>query len=264
MVEKIVNFCPYCKDNGRHRLLHRNGGLLYCKKCGWKMSHYESTLEGTIQRWADQALINLPKLRVYNPKKIRNEFVNQLYWEAYYNAMIGEYHVSLVMQGILMETLVKEIIFLEENKYFSGEFNPSIEHAQKRKYITDSEYDFLKRVKNEIRNPYTHTDVNKLTGRYSTDIFWVEGEEGLEKSVNFVHNVGKKILNNQVKKGRINGGSSGPASYYILNIVNEKICIPLLNEAYDFLIDICARHFNDDAFKKYEQKYGPLINMNDP
>lgn len=259
MFEDYFHRCPRCKSKRKVRFLKKEGGKYYCKSCGHCQHHYEQTLEGTLQRWSDRAIVNIEKLRKYEPEKFNNERIFKVFWECYYNAMIGEYHVSLIMQGVLMETAINEVIFINENRYQKGEFGKKLQRAYDSRYITEPDYKILKKVKNQLRNNYLHADISEITGNLKIPMFWVEKKpEGVD-SVTYFYNAVETINEGKAPRTTIEGGKSGQASIYIQNYVDEKICIPLLNDAYDFLVDFCGRHFSEESYKEFEKKFGPLV-----
>ena len=88
----------------------------------------------------------------------------QLYYEVYLVTLLGFPNMSLIMQGILLEALVKEIIFLNERSQFHGTFGAAINHCKEKGYIDEGdEFNYLFEFKDKIRNPYQHIDIEKVT-----------------------------------------------------------------------------------------------------
>ena len=91
--------------------------------------------------------------------------LRQAYMDTFCITMMGFWNISIIMQGVLLETLVKEIIFAKEKKDFRGAFGDAIDRCEKKGYLEDTEISFLKRFKDEIRNPYQHIDIKKIVGK---------------------------------------------------------------------------------------------------
>lgn len=121
----------------------------------------KNRVEAIEQQWVEnvrktifwRSSIALPKME---PR------LRQVYMDTYCVTMMGFWGVSIIMQGVLLETFVKEIIFAKEKKDFRKPFGDAIDRCEKKGYLTDDEIKFLRRFKDEIRNPYQHVDIKKI------------------------------------------------------------------------------------------------------
>src|SRR3989344_7624578 len=87
-----------------------------------------------------------------------------LYFETYFLLAQEFYNASLVLMGILLENIVKEKLFIEgvkdeelEKMNFGQTINKCV------KILNSQELDFLKKKKEELRNPYAHYNKMKLS-----------------------------------------------------------------------------------------------------
>ena len=96
--------------------------------------------------------------------------LRQAYMDTYCVTMMGFWNVSIIMQGVLLETLVKEIIYAKEKKDFRKAFGYAINRCEKKGYLTDVEIKFLRGFKDQIRNPYQH--VERALRNLPEDIVW--------------------------------------------------------------------------------------------
>jgi hypothetical protein len=86
-----------------------------------------------------------------------------LYRETHLVTLLSLHNVSIIMQGVLLEALVKEIIFEKEKIDFEQPFGPAIERCEKREYLDSDELKFLTAFKNTYRNSYQHVNIKKIT-----------------------------------------------------------------------------------------------------
>lgn len=86
----------------------------------------------------------------------------QLYQRTYQITLLGFANVSLIMQGVMLETLLKEIIFENERKEFHRPFGAAIKHCVQKGYLEEREIQYLTEFKDKIRNRYQHQDIEEL------------------------------------------------------------------------------------------------------
>lgn len=89
--------------------------------------------------------------------------VLQNYMDTYYVTLLELPNVSFIMQGVLLESFVKEIIYKNELKHYKGNFGASIKRCKDKGYLEENEIRFLERFKDNVRNIYQHSDIEKLT-----------------------------------------------------------------------------------------------------
>jgi len=94
--------------------------------------------------------------------------LRQIHLETYLVTLLGFPNISLIMQGILLEALLKEIIFEKERTDFHGSYGSALEHSNMKGYLDKKDYRFLDEFRDKIRNRYQHIDVKELTeGSYA-------------------------------------------------------------------------------------------------
>lgn len=119
--------------------------------------------EGAIEAIRKRALLICNQMPPLNDLPHMEPRLLQLYHETYYTTLLGFHNVSIIMQGVLLEALVKEIIFENEKKDFKKAFGKAISHCDKKKYLDTEEIKFLTLFKDGIRNIYQHVDISALT-----------------------------------------------------------------------------------------------------
>ena len=87
-----------------------------------------------------------------------------LYFETYFLLAQEFYNASLVLMGILLENIAKEKLFMEgvkDEKLEKMNFGQVINES--KDILSPKELDFLKKKKEELRNPYAHFNKMKLS-----------------------------------------------------------------------------------------------------
>jgi hypothetical protein len=92
-----------------------------------------------------------------------------LYRQTHLVTLLNLHNVSIVMQGVLLETLVKEIIYDKEKVDFEKPFGPAIDRCKNKKYLDQDELDFLTKFKDTYRNNYQHMNIKKITSGQNVD-----------------------------------------------------------------------------------------------
>lgn len=120
-------------------------------------------------------LRNMRKFAIHNKKLIPNnkinlksERLNQLYQELYQLVIFGFANASIVMSGIFLETLLKELLFIKKEYDYKTKLDFGGALSKCKKYLTKKDYADLKNIKNFIRNPYQHHNITQLTGGVKT------------------------------------------------------------------------------------------------
>jgi len=89
-----------------------------------------------------------------------------LYFETYFLLAQEFYNASLVLMGILLENIAKEKLFIEgvkDKELEEMSFGKVISWFEKMEVLDSQELEFLKKKKEELRNPYAHYNKMKLS-----------------------------------------------------------------------------------------------------
>jgi len=89
-----------------------------------------------------------------------------IYEDTFKVTQLGLPNASLIMQCVLMEALMKEIIYSKEGHDIKGGFGKVIRWCKENEYIDNVDFDFLVRFKDELRNLYIHSDFDEITKDY--------------------------------------------------------------------------------------------------
>lgn len=111
--------------------------------------------------------------------------VRMLYFEAHYLTTFGFFNASIVISCILLEALLKEILFFRDNITEDMTFSEAIKKCKKRDYITEDEAKWLRFVKDNIRNWYVHSNIEKIAKDVGFQAWYVDLKTG---------EIGEKVL----------------------------------------------------------------------
>jgi len=201
----------------------------------------KNRVEAIEQQWAEnvrktifwRSFIELPSME---PR------LRQVYIDTYCVTMMGFWNVSIIMQGVLLETLVKEIIFVKEKKDFRGSFGYAISRCEKKGYLTDVEIKFLRRFKDEIRNLYQHVDVKKIAGERKVRAWKIPlKKEKLAESL--LKDIEKVIKGEAGPAKLMSYRDIRPVGIVIKGTIDEQLALPLFGRVEKFVRDLSTKHF---------------------
>lgn len=168
--------------------------------------------------------------------------LRQLYLETYYVTLVGLHNVSIVMQGVLLEALVKEVIFENERRDFQEPFGPAIRRCEKNGYLTGDEIKFLDDFKDGIRNLYQHVDIKKLTENMYVGAWKIKIDS---------KDPGGSIIKalEEIRKGirglpeLITYDDLRPVGAIIKEGIDKRRSLPLFIKVDDFVRTLCKKYF---------------------
>lgn len=133
--------------------------------------------------------------------------LRSLYYQIYYLLAYGFYNASIVLVGIFLESITKEILFINgvtDAELESMEFGPAILECKKRNLLLPEEIIFLFDKKDKIRNPYLHNNqINLTKGKYF-DIYKIS--KPVERLINLDKMVKDGKLTEQQARGELISG----------------------------------------------------------
>jgi hypothetical protein len=136
------------------------GDQYVCPLCKFSFTSNDpsSIINGTILKAYENAEINNDLLDYTCLKRPHpyNSYLTLLLNEARESIMIGHYLSGILTLNNYIESLAKEIIFINEGERFEGPLGPTIDYLEKKQYISPTDVERLRNIKNNIRNPYTH------------------------------------------------------------------------------------------------------------
>ena len=156
--------------------------------------------------------------------------------------------------GTMLETLMKELIFLKLNIELTKPYGQCLKLIEENRLMNSYDILFLRRFKDEIRNPYTHADEAKILDGIMVPVYPIELPKGftLEK------------LESQVQ--RVRSGEQKPKLVLVSEVpairavvkqgYDKRHALDLFNEVYDFLIATHIKYFKQKEYDEHHQKFG--------
>ena len=253
--DKII--CPVCKKlREKDVFMREKHDMLICTEC-----HTSLFLKGKspLKRFKEDWIMNADNIFALlrpeiDPIDLANPRLFNLYEDCYHTLLIGRYNASIVLMGVLLEAFMKELIFLKFGEDFKKPYGPCLKKIQENKLMKSEDIQFLKRFKNETRNPYQHADESQILKGISVPVWSFEfGEdlslEKLEKAVG-----GAKT--GQFKPELLPVADI-PAIRPIVKQTYDRIrSIYLFNQVYDFLIVANIRYFKQKEWDEHHEKFG--------
>jgi len=253
MTEKEF-LCPKCSMEDKKNVMIYRHDMLECPEC--KTSFFlkeKSPLERYIGNWKKNAeemypLVR-PELRQPDLPVPRLFF---LYEDCYHTLLIGKYNASIVLMGVLLEAIMKERIKLRLGLDFRKPFGACLKVMMREGLMDAKDIKFLKRFKNEIRNPYTHADDKQIVEGIFVPVWELSIEEiHPEKFTEVLKNIksGKR-------KPRIFPATFLPLRAIIKQEYDRRRATHLFNQVYDFLISAQIKYFKQEEYELFHKKFG--------
>ncbi|MFO7872819.1 MAG: hypothetical protein R6U26_04280 [Candidatus Undinarchaeales archaeon] len=205
----------------------------------WNKEKFVKNTLNAFRKQAEERLSSLPPL---NNLPFMVPRLRQLYFEMYYVTLIGLNNVSIIMQGVFLEALVKEIIYVNEEEEFKKPFGPAITHCEEQGYLEENNLKFLRKFKNKIRNVYQHIDIEKLSRgiKYPAQIIKFEDPEDVKKKI-------KKIRKEGMKPDTLIGYEElRPIGLIAKNMIEKKEALTLFKKVDEFARELSEKHFGSD------------------
>ncbi len=136
---------------------------------GWEDRKIYTDKKKFIESELNRIKIGLSKMLDKLPNKelpFMEPHLRVLYFETYFLLAYEFYNASLVLMGILLENITKERLFLDGIKDEELEemtFGRAINKCEEMKILNSQELGFLKKKKQELRDPYAHYNKMKLS-----------------------------------------------------------------------------------------------------
>jgi len=202
-----------------------------------RLEFLKKTLDG-MEDVALKTLLELPDLfdlPFMEPRLL------SLYRETYILTMFGMWNASFVMQGLLLEALTKEVIYIKEKTDFRGTFGRAIVRCKSRGYLDADEIEFLDKFNTQIRNRYQHIDIKEIAKginvrAWKIPVKELKDKESLDRAMNGIRtgiNIPQLIGYNELR----------PAGFLIKSKIDEHSALPQFLVVDRFVRKFAAKHF---------------------
>ncbi|MBS3122537.1 hypothetical protein J4434_06670 [Candidatus Woesearchaeota archaeon] len=107
---------------------------------------------------------NNNKLIPSNKIDLGSSRLNLLYQELHQLVLFGFGNASIVMCGVFLEALLKEILFIKGHYDYKRKMDFYLAIKECKQYLLKKQYDDLHYIRTIIRNPYQHHNLKQLFG----------------------------------------------------------------------------------------------------
>jgi len=193
----------------------------------------------------------------FEPEDLGNPFLLELYMDAYLPILLGRPNAGIVMLGVLLEALVKEVIYLNEGKPFKGEFGPAVAVADGSGYIRREDAATLRSFKDRIRNPYQHQDLAEILRGRTVRVWSIQLDPN--NPLKSIEDAMTGIKNGERQSKLVLADMIGSLGIAVKLDLDKKSAIPLFNSVHDFLIQAQVRYLSAEKYDQFNKRFGNPI-----
>jgi len=245
--------CGVCLYDGKNVPLSIRHDLLVCDACGTSYEqHDKSALPRFQEEWISISDINYvllrPPIEKIDVRVVPTITLRYLMADCYHSMLIGRYNAGIVMLGVFIEELCKEIILTHTGEKPKGELGLAIDKLTKLKILKTHELDFLRSFKNNIRNCYQHSDVNQLTSGCTASIKQITFDPQSD-SQSILEKINNSIQSKENYKN-VSATDNLSIAAFVKICLDGRTAIELFNQVYDFTIECGIRYIFNKCYKK--------------
>jgi hypothetical protein len=253
-------FCRRCKEiEGREvRLLEINDTIV-CPSC--KTTLFNTSLS-PLRRYQESWVKNAEDVFVFIRPPLYQPDLNSprlffLYEECYHTLLIGKNNASIVLMGVLLESLMKERIQLKLGIDFDKDYGRCLDKIERERLMEPRDTFFLRWFKDVVRNLYIHGDEAKILEGILVPVYPLEfkGELSLKK----LEDSFNKVKSGE-QKPKLLPASEVPAIRSVVKqAYDKKRAIELFNQVYDFLLLSNIKYFKQKEYEEHNKKFGSKL-----
>ena len=162
--------------------------------------------------------------------------IRMLYSESYLLNTLGLFNAAIVDSCILLEALLKEILFFKEGLKKDMTFRDAVKKCEEKGYIDGKDAGWLYMVNDTIRNWYVHSNIEKIAKNIGFEAAFVDIKTGKIKR--------EILFGNKVR-----------AIYDIAkNVLDKKIAMPFFLDVDKFTRKMCLQYFAPKDWKGWAPK----------
>ena len=215
----------------------------------------KSPLEGYKENWNNNAEEIFPLIRPeLNQADLSNPRLFFLYEDCYHTLLIGRYNASIILMGVLLEALMKERIWLKLGINFTKPYGSCLQEVEKEKLMKKEDVRFLKRFKDEVRNPYQHSDESKILQGVVIPVWPFHFEEGI--SFEKLERAVEDLKSGRLKPKWLPAAEVPAIRSIAKQAYDRRQAIELFNQVYDFLTVANIRYFKQEEYEEHHKKFG--------
>lgn len=158
--------------------------------------------------------------------------------------------------GVLMEALMKERIMLKLGVDYHKSYGLCLKLIKDKKLMEVKDIFFLRKFKDEVRNPYLHADDFQVLQGILTPVWKLQFKNlDIKKLQQFQED----IRSGKAKPVLL------PAAYFPefraiqKQSYDRERAITLFNQTYDFLRDAYIKYFKQEEYDEYQKRFGSRL-----
>lgn len=231
--------------------------MIVCPKCQTSIIlKAKSPLGRYEENWKRNAEEVFPLVR---PLLYLNDLANPrlyfLYEDCYHTLLIGKHNASIVLMGILLEALMKERIWLKLGIYFRGAYGDCLNKIENEKLMDMRDMYFLRKFKDEVRNPYQHADDAQIVESLGfIPVIPVDVDMG--KSVTLQLEKAIKNARAGKLKSTLIPATDPIVRDFAKREYDRRRALDLFNQVYDFLTVAKVKYFKNKEYEEHRKKFG--------
>jgi hypothetical protein len=257
LVDNQNPICPFCKNTKNKEVsLTEKHDLLVCSECN---SSIMLSSKNPLPRYQEYWKLNSEALypRIRDPLT-QHDFANPrlffLYEDCFHCLLTGRFNAAIILLGVLLEALMRELITLKNDDYSPGSYGACLNTIESQNLMKYEDTAFLKNFKEKIRNLYQHSKEGQiLKGKYGKIwAFSFDGDLTPDKLLK-----AKESVSSGTAKPSIIPVSSYPSIGSIFKQeYDRELAITLFNEVHDFVQAAIFKYFKQEFYDEHHKKFG--------
>lgn len=243
--------CGLCRARGRPgTLVLVVHGRYHCDTCNSEVNlDVVNELPRILAELASDANRQYPLLR--DPLSLGTPHLRDQFRDIWLNLLLKKSQAAIILMSVFAEALVKEIIFVQTDHRFRGEFGPAISHCERKGILTAREIRFLRRFKNDVRNMWLHQDLIEIAGELQFPYWEIQFPSKDAKAMLEAIDVAQAEIRAGIRKPKMIKARDHPAA---LDVAKAVVADGRAREFYEALWDftlaasgsyLASRHYED-------------------
>lgn len=256
-MENTKRLCGRCKKiDNKEVLMEERDDEFVCPVCKTTLYVEGRSPLGRYEReWRKNAedIFVLLRPPLYQTD-LNNPRIFFIYEECYHTLLIGKYNASLILMGTLLETVMKERILIKLNIDLQKPYGACLQLIEKERLMDPRDILFLRRFKDQVRNPYTHSDEAQILEGIMVPIWPIRMPEDF--TLQYLEEQFARVKSGQQKPQLVVASAVPAIRSVVKKGFDRKRAIAVFNEVYDFLLAANIKYFKQKDYDEHHAKFG--------
>ena len=200
---------------------------------------------------------NLEKLPYFlSSIKIANYNLYSIYSEAYRIIAFGFYNAGILLLSQLLETTLREIVYVNTGIYRKGTFGSLIKNVKDKKIIDKYSIIRLEYFKNKIRNPYIHRDLNEIVKDIYVPTWPIYFKKDAKNPLKKIETAKKEINEGNRKPIFIPASLDSTVATIIKEKIDERRTIGLAWDVFSEFEILIDMYLKPEDYQNHIKKHG--------